>query len=322
LNCIFQSFYWLFFLSLQEELSLASKKSHAMTKALTLSPTTKKDDIDLRVKQTLSEYIKTHFNEFSRSQKDVAQYLVDHLEEVAFLTSEQLAKRASTSSSTVVRFAQALGFEGYPGMQQAAREEYRKLTQSGDSGFASPLFSVDQSDFESVVAADHSNIEDTASKLSRRAVDKAINDLVDAKWILIAGTDQMAFFASYLRHLLMLLDIRCDVVASPSQEALTKIDRIHSDSLVVALSAGRSHPLVLRALKMAEHCEASTVAITDSTISEVAKLADTNLYYSSSNPAYIRSHTALLSIIQALAFGVYSRDADRFDDRIKAFRLK
>ena len=39
--------------------------------------------------------------------------------------------------------------------------------------------------------------------------------------MLIAGTDQMAFFASYLRHLLMLLDVRAEIAASPSQEALS-----------------------------------------------------------------------------------------------------
>ena len=75
--------------------------------------------------QTLSAYISSRFDEFSRSQKDVAQYVVDHLDEVAFHTAEELARRASTSSSTVVRFAQALGFEGFPELQEAARDEYR-----------------------------------------------------------------------------------------------------------------------------------------------------------------------------------------------------
>ena len=46
------------------------------------------------------------------------------------------------------------------------------------------------------------------------------------------------------------------------------------------------------------------------------------LYYSSNSPAYVRSHTALLALIQALAYGVYARDADNYADRIKAFRLK
>jgi DNA-binding MurR/RpiR family transcriptional regulator len=57
-------------------------------------------------------------------------------------------------------------------------------------------------------------------------------------------------------------------------------------------------------------------------LSEISKLAQITLYYSSNSPAYVRSHTALLSLIQGLAYGVYARDADAYDDRIKAFRLK
>ena len=55
---------------------------------------------------------------------------------------------------------------------------------------------------------------------------------------------------------------------------------------------------------------------------EVAKLAQIKLYYSSNSPAYVRSHTALLSVIQAIAYGVYAQDTAQYDDRIKAFRLK
>ena len=77
--------------------------------------------------QSLSKYIQTRFDECSRSQKDVAQYIVDHLDEAAFQTAEELARRANTSSSTVVRFSQALGFEGFPELQAAAREEYRRV---------------------------------------------------------------------------------------------------------------------------------------------------------------------------------------------------
>ena len=278
--------------------------------------------------QTLSAYIQARFDEFSRSQKDVAQYIVDHLDEVAFQTAEELARRANTSSSTVVRFSQALGFEGFPELQGSAREEYRRRVASGQisgavtPGSAEPLFSLDQSEFETAIAADHVNVEETARKVSRSEVEAAIDAIASAERVLIAGTDQMAFFASYLRHLLMLLDLRAEIVASPSQEALSRLGRIDDQTLVIGLSAGRPHPLVVRAMKLARHRKAATVAVTDATLSEVAKLAQIRLYYSSNSPAYVRSHTALLSIIQALAYGVYSRDAAQYADRIKAFRLK
>ena len=275
--------------------------------------------------QSLSAYIQARFDEFSRSQKDVAQYIVDHLDEVAFHTAEELARRANTSSSTVVRFSQALGFEGFPELQASAREEYRRRVaagQVGGMGSAEPLFSIDQNDFETAIAADHVNVEETARKVSRSDVEATIEAIVAAEKVLVIGTDQMAFFASYLRHLLMLLDIQAEIVASPSQEALSRIGRIDENTLVIGLSAGRPHPLVVRAMKLARHRKARTVAVTDATLSDVAKLAHIQLYYSSNSPGYVRSHTALLSIVQALAYGVYSRDQERFGDRIKAFRLK
>jgi DNA-binding MurR/RpiR family transcriptional regulator len=277
--------------------------------------------------QSLSKYIQARFDECSRSQKDVAQYIVDHLDEAAFQTAEELARRANTSSSTVVRFSQALGFEGFPELQAAAREEYRRVNakatkEGGAATPSSPLFSLDQNEFEAALAADHLNVEDTARKVSRSSVESLIEAIVGAEKVLVAGTDQMAFFASYLRHLLMLLDLRVDVVASPSQEALSRLGRIDANTLVIGLSAGRPHPLVVRAMKLARHRQARTAAITDATLSEVAKLAQIKLYYSSNSPAYVRSHTALLSVIQALAYGVYAQDTAQYDDRIKAFRLK
>ena len=267
-----------------------------------------------------SSYIQSRFDECSRSQKDVAQYIIDHLDEAAFQTAEELARRANTSSSTVVRFSQALGFEGFPELQRAAREEYKRAHCAAET--SSPLFAIERTEFETSIAADHANVEESARKASRATIERAIGAIATAERIVIAGTDQMAFFASYLRHLLMLLDLRAELVASPSQEALSRLARIDSDTLVIALSAGRPHALVVRAMKLARHRKATTMAITDATLSDVAKLAQIKLYYSSNSPAYVRSHTALLSMLQALAYGVYSRDEEQYADRIKAFRLK
>jgi DNA-binding MurR/RpiR family transcriptional regulator len=274
---------------------------------------------------TLSGEIRQRFEEFSRSQKDVGQYIVDHLEEAAFHTAEELARRANTSSSTVVRFAQALGFEGFPELQASARDEYRRARENGlgpAEPAAPPLFPIDQTDFEAALAADHANMEETARRVDRDEVTATIDLISRAGRIVLCGTDQMAFFASYLRHLLMLLDLRAEVVASPSQEGLSKLGRVDENTVLVGFSAGRPHPLVVRAMKLARNRRAATIAIADATLSEVAKLADHKLYYSSNSPAYVRSHSALLGLVQALAYGVYALDESAYADRIKAFRLK
>ena len=92
--------------------------------------------------------------------------------------------------------------------------------------------------------------------------------------------------------------------------------------MLVGFSAGRPHPLVVRAMKLARNRRAATISVSDATLSEVAKLADHKLFYSSNSPAYVRSHAALLSVVQALAYGVYAQDEPAYADRIKAFKLK
>jgi DNA-binding MurR/RpiR family transcriptional regulator len=277
--------------------------------------------------QVLSTYIQSRFDEFSRSQKDVAQYIVDHLDEAAFQTAEELAKRASTSSSTVVRFSQALGFDGYPELQQAAIEEYRhKVAEGAPNGNAgsgaAALFNFDHSEFEASLGADYSNIEETARNLTREQIEASVSALATARRVLIVGVEQMAFFASYLRHLLGLLDVRAEIVASPSQDNIQKLSRMDEDTLLVVLTAGRAHPLILRALKLARHRRARTLSITDATLSDVAEHSELMLYYSSNGPSYIRSNAALMGLVQALAHGVYSRDEAAHRDRIRAFKLK
>ncbi len=140
------------------------RRNGSVPRSQTASPETGK---------TLSTYITERFDEFSRSQKDVARYIVDHLEEAAFQTAEELARRANTSSSTVVRFSQALGFDGYPELQQAAIEEYRTGVAAGGRRAArrGSLFDFDHTEFEASLAADHANIESTVRGLTREQVE-------------------------------------------------------------------------------------------------------------------------------------------------------
>ena len=166
------------------------------------------------------------------------------------------------------------------------------------------------------------NLDESARRVTLEDVQEVAGLIARAERIVMVGVDQMAFFASYLRHLLALLDLRAEVVASASQEALARLARIDEETLVIAFSSGRPHALVLRAAKLARKRDCATVAISDASISELTKLSDHCLYYSSNSPSYTRSHAALLSLIQALAYAVYANDEAAYEERIRAFKLK
>lgn len=271
---------------------------------------------------TLSELIRSRLDGCSRAQRDVALYIIDHLEESAFQTAEQLAAQVQTSSSTVVRFSQALGFEGFPELQTAAREEYRAERREQETGGNGTLFGLDPTAAESTVMADQINIEETARRMDRATFDAAIEAITSARNILVVGTDQMAFFASYMRHMLMLLDHRCELVASPSQDSISRVARIDEDTLVITFCAGRPHTIVTRAMRLASTRGARSIAITDASMSEIAKLSSHHIYYSSTSPSFVRSHTALLAIVQGLIHGLYDSNTDVYGGRIRAYRGK
>ncbi|MHB1361696.1 MAG: MurR/RpiR family transcriptional regulator, partial [Thermoleophilia bacterium] len=79
---------------------------------------------------SLLRALQDDFENFSKARQAIARYLIDHLAEAPVLTTQGLARHTGTTSSTVVRFAQHLGFTGFPQMMNAAWEESR-LTAGG-----------------------------------------------------------------------------------------------------------------------------------------------------------------------------------------------
>ena len=212
--------------------SAPSKDRLAMPRTATMPPAA-------RGHQTLSTYISARFDEFSRSQKDVAQYVVDHLDEVAFHTAEELARRANTSSLHRRALQPGARLRGLPGAAGGGARgvppppSHRRVRRSRPR-----RSSASTSRRSSRPSPPTTSTSRTRRGGCRRSeVDGAIEAIAAAERILIAGTDQMAFFASYLRHLLMLLDVRAEIAASPSQEALSRLGRIDERTLVIGLSA-------------------------------------------------------------------------------------
>ena len=71
-------------------------------------------DIIIHMKQSMPT--------FSKSQKKIAQALIDNYQETAYMTASRLGALVGVSESTVVRFAYELGYDGYPELQRAIQK--------------------------------------------------------------------------------------------------------------------------------------------------------------------------------------------------------
>ena len=115
----------------------------------------------------VSDLLEEGFDSFSRSQKAIARYIIDHLDEIGYLSAEELARKGNTSSSTVVRFAQSLGFAGYPELQKAARDEYRLGAGARPIVHDDQLLFVVEEDFLTrALKTDMMSLEETLGKNS------------------------------------------------------------------------------------------------------------------------------------------------------------
>ena len=158
----------------------------------------------------LSDLLREGFDGFSRSQKAIARFIIDHLEEVGYLSAEELGEKGSTSSSTVVRFAQSLGFPGYPELQKAARDEYRLGATARTVVHDDQLgFSIEEDVLTRSLKTDVLSLEETISKNTMERFNRAVNALASAAQVLAVGLHEAAMVVGHAAYVLELLGIPC-----------------------------------------------------------------------------------------------------------------
>ena len=82
------------------------------------------------MEKDLLELIELNMGSFSKGQKLIANYILNHYDKAAFMTAAKLGATVGVSESTVVRFATEIGFDGYPKLQKALHEMIRNRLTS------------------------------------------------------------------------------------------------------------------------------------------------------------------------------------------------
>ena len=78
----------------------------------------------------LVQRLEDGYNKFSKGQKKLADFIREDYDKAAFMTAAKMGEEVGVSESTVVRFATALGYEGYPQFQRALGEMVRTKLNS------------------------------------------------------------------------------------------------------------------------------------------------------------------------------------------------
>jgi DNA-binding MurR/RpiR family transcriptional regulator len=239
-----------------------------------------------------------------RRLSQVAGYALDHPEEMAFGTAASLAAAAGVQPSTLVRLAQALGYQGFSDMQAVFRDhlrgqwpEYRDRLASLRTGDAAGSL------LQGFARAAIGSIERLTASLPPERMDAAIALLAQADTIYLVAARRAFPVASYLAYLLGRLGLKRVLVDHAALMGPETLDQAGGRDVVVALSFTPYTSLTVELAAQAQRRGAPVLAITDSSFSPLVPLASAWLEVAEASHAGFRSLAATQTLAMALAAG-------------------
>lgn len=269
------------------------------------------------MKQNLLKYMSERMSGFSKGQRQIAAYILEHYDRAAYMTASRLGALVHVSESTVVRFADELGFDGYPGLQRALQEMARThLTAAQRMEVADNLMDKDTI-LDKVLLGDADKIRHTLEGLDRTAFNAAVDKIVGARRIYILGVRSSASLADFLTfNFRMMFDNLTPVTGTSGSEVFEQILTIGPEDVLIAISFPRYSKRTVRAVEFAHNAGADVVALTDSAQSPLAVGCDQLLTARSDMASFVDSLAAPLSIINAMVAAVSLQKHDEVSRRL------
>lgn len=263
--------------------------------------------------------INEKFNKMSKSHKRIATYIMDHYEQAAFMTAARLGETVGISESTVVRFAYALGYEGYPEFQEDLAEWVKNKLNSVQKIGAKYGKSTQSEVLTSVLTADMDKIGDTIEHVDPQAFELAVDTILSAENIYIIGIRSCDPLARFLHFYLNMIRSNVYLVGTTSTtEMFEQMIRISDKDALIGISFPRYSMRTLKAMEFANDRNAKVIAITDTIHSPMCLYSSCNLMARSDMVSIVDSLVAPLSLINALVVALCLKRPDDVKKNLEA----
>ena len=254
--------------------------------------------------------IQNNFNYLSKGQKRIAEFIINDYDKAAFMTAARLGEIVGISESTVVRFANTLGYVGYKDLQKSLQELIKtKLTTVQRLSMVNS-YSNDEGILRKVMEKDMENIEKTINEMDYGNFEKSVELILNSEKIYIVGMRSSNFLAGYLGFYLSFLLKSVKVVTSGPNDVFEQLLNADDKDLIIGISYPRYSKRTLEALEYCKEKGCKIISITDSLISPASNDSDLSLIASSDMLSFVDSLVAPMSLINALivTIGMHKKD--------------
>jgi DNA-binding MurR/RpiR family transcriptional regulator len=256
----------------------------------------------------LIKKIQFSMDKFSKGQKLIANYIVNHYDKAAFMTAAKLGEEVGVSESTVVRFANEIGYDGYPKLQKVLRELIKsKLTSVQRIEVTSNRIN-ENNILKGVLQSDMDKIKITLEEVDQASFNNIVESILNAKKIYIIGVRSAAPLASFMSFYFNLIFDNIRLVHTSSvSEMFEQIIHATEGDVIIGISFPRYSKRTINAMKFGKDQGATVVAITDSIESPLAENSDYYVIARSDMASFVDSLVAPLSLINALIVAITMR---------------
>jgi DNA-binding MurR/RpiR family transcriptional regulator len=243
--------------------------------------------------------IRDYYDHLSRSYRKVADYILSNYYEVSFLTAAQLALVVGVDTTTVVRFSQRLGYNGYPELLHDVREQVKSeiyaayepkpLSPSEPAGVFKELTEHEQHNLQQMLThnpPDH--IEAVAAMLDR------------AKHIVLVGEGYAETVADLAAQQLRHRGLSAEAVNDDPVKRAATLVHLNPDVLVIGISATEYGASVARTLEFARSKGAATLGVVGSLASPVNRMSDQVIFAPTGAAGPLPSVVGLVAAMAAL----------------------
>jgi DNA-binding MurR/RpiR family transcriptional regulator len=257
------------------------------------------------------EKIQKDFANLSKNQKKVAEYLGQDGAMASFDSVKQLAQKVGVSESSVVRLAQALGYEGYPELRRELQEEFKKK-MGGAGRLQRAVNELPAQGFvESLFRKDVESIEETLTQFSHQDFSRAIDLVWQARRIFIIGFRSALSLAYFLNFRLARLGLDVHLILmTGGTSLLEQLVLIQSTDLLVPIGFDRPPAETRTAINHAIASKVRILGISHSSTSEIARNSTVCLLARRRDDR-TQSLVAHMALLNALAIGIANRKRSR-----------
>lgn len=257
----------------------------------------------------LIKIIQSNFHKLSKGQKIIADYIINNYDKAAFMTAASLGEVLNISESTIVRFANSLGYSGYRELQKELQELIKhKLTTV--QRITLNDYSNKENALSKVMEKDIDNVKKTIQEIDIKSFNKAIDLILKSRHIYIIGLRSSAFLSGYLSFYLNFIFDNVKLVTEGPNDVFEQLIMADKDDVVIGITYPRYSRRTLEAIDLVKSKGCSIISITDSLLSPAAHRADVSLIARSDMISFVDSLVVPMSLINALIVSLGARKRD------------